>query len=166
MHYLCAPLFLSYSSFILYFFIFYWFERETSICCSAYLCILIGCLLYVPWLEIEPTTLVPRDDTPTHWDTQPGLFIQLFDENALWFQVSKKNKQTENRIGELGKTYKLVLIMLDLISARYGWIFFFLYSMGLSFSILYYYVLSMEPSAQLASFMSWVPSIWEVEHAM
>ena len=44
--------------------------ERTSICCSTYT--FIGCFLYVPWLEIEPTTLAYQKDALTNWATWPA----------------------------------------------------------------------------------------------
>ena len=49
--------------------------RETSICCCTYA--LIGCFLYVLWLEMEPTTLVYKGDTLANWVTRLGFLIFL-----------------------------------------------------------------------------------------
>ena len=52
-------------------------ERERLICCSTYVSINTGCLLYVLWLRIEPATLAYLDDALTNWATQPGQEIIL-----------------------------------------------------------------------------------------
>ena len=53
---------------LLFYFIFkkFYLERETSIV-AALIYTFIGWLLHVPWLGIEPATLVFQDDAPTHW---------------------------------------------------------------------------------------------------
>ena len=48
----------------------------------------IGCFLYVPWLEIEPSTLAYQDDTPTHCATRPGtkclVHCSFLTSNLPW----------------------------------------------------------------------------------
>ena len=54
-------------------FLIYWFEREQDISFVVLLSYaFIGWFLYLPWLGINPTTLVYWDSSLTNWATPPG----------------------------------------------------------------------------------------------
>ena len=52
-------------------------ERERDRFVASLMYAFIGCFLYVPWLEIEPPTLVYQDDSLINWDTWPELKTAL-----------------------------------------------------------------------------------------
>ena len=62
-------------------------ERERRLFVVSLIYALIGSFLFVPWLEIKPSTSVYGDNAQTHWATRPGLGYS-FDVDYFSFSNS------------------------------------------------------------------------------